>query len=58
MSLRVQTVGLKIERKRLNICFQTVSGEGASVDNEVVDNWKVKVQHLIEGYEHVKMCLI
>ena len=38
-------------RKRFNIRFQSVSGEGASVDIDVVDNWKEKVHTLIEGYD-------
>ena len=38
-------------RNHFNIRFQSVTGEGASVDNDVVDNWKEKVHTLIEGYD-------
>jgi len=38
-------------RKRHNICFRTLSGEGALLDKGNVENWKESLPHILNGYE-------
>ena len=50
-SFRASNGWLEPFRTRYNIHFRTICGEARSVDLTTIDDWKVRLQSMVEHYD-------